>query len=290
MVETSRKILQTRERFHKTHVHAHEAIIECKRWYGDGEPSLGPAFTAEKTKQRHAQVVNILLRAGDKASKAKDVKTANAYYDLADKLDSCKPRARCGSLACPMCARAFQKAKVSAQQALLADLTKSRSGKELVFVTIIPKSMTYYPGNFLAINVAKANRWLKDGLKRAGIDRVVLGSADLGWESRRGGKYLQLHWHLAMWTSHPKGLKKKLKRVFQAAKKKERPVDVTAAQNHGFLGYMNKATKLPDLLRRCRTHMAELLLVLDQTEPLELLILSKLRLSAQHGNIVIRRI
>ena len=93
-------------------------------------------------------------------------------------------------------ARAFQRAKVEAQQIAITDLAKVRPDKQLVFVTIIPRGMTYLPGQFFQIDVLKANRWLKDVLDRHNIQRVIIGSVDFGWENRRNTKYLQLHWHL----------------------------------------------------------------------------------------------
>ena len=77
--------------------------------------------------------------------------------------------------------------------------------------------MTYLPGQFAQFNVLKANRWLKDVLDRHGIRRVIIGSVDLGWEKRRGKRYLQVHWHLAMWTNDPAGLEAKLKAIFLRA-------------------------------------------------------------------------
>ena len=94
----------------------------------------------------------------------------------------------------------------------------------LVFVTIIPRGMTYRRGQFSQINVPKANRWLKDVFDRHGIRRVILGSVDLGWEKRRGYKYLQLHWHLAMWTNNPDGLEAKLKLIFGKRKNTNGPL------------------------------------------------------------------
>jgi hypothetical protein len=44
------------------------------------------------------------------------------------------------------------------------------------------------------------------------------------------------------------------------------------AYSHGFLGYMNKAIKLPQLLRTNRKALPELLLVLDRTEPMDLMV------------------
>jgi hypothetical protein len=50
----------------------------------------------------------------------------------------------------------------------------------------------YSPGEFHRIEVKKANRWIKDVLKPVG-GRMILGSADLGWETRRGEGYIQIH-------------------------------------------------------------------------------------------------
>jgi hypothetical protein len=118
----------------------------------------------------------------------------------------------------------------------------------------------------------------------------MLGSVDLGWENRRGGKYLQLHWHLAMWTSHPDQLDKKLKAIIRRAHKHERPVNVEETWDLGFLAYINKAIKLPDLLRGSRRALPELLLLLDRIEPLDLMVVRKLRVSAQSSGIQIRPI
>ena len=58
----------------------------------------------------------------------------------------------------------------------------------------------------------------------------------------------------------------------------------------GFLPYMNKAIKLPDLLRNNRRGLPYLLLALDHTEPLELMILSGVRASAQDGGLEFKKI
>ncbi len=271
---------------YRTHVRAHEAVVVNEFLYGDGPPTLGKSFTAARTAERHADVVTILQRAANSAETAGDQKLSRLLWDLADKLYNCRPHHRCGSLACPKCARAFQKAKVAAQQTIILDLQKSQAKKHLVFVSIIPKGMTYTPGKFGHIDIIKANRWLKDKLKPVG-KRPILGSVDFGWESRRGGNYLQLHWHLALWTSSPNKFEGKLKLLFPRAKKYERPIDVVATHDHGFLPYLNKLIKLPELLRRNRSHLPELLVTLDQIEPLDLLVLMGLRLSAQQGRLII---
>src|ERR1700730_14640034 len=149
--------------------------------------------------------------------------------------------------------------------------------------------MMYSPGTLDKIDIKKANRWLKDKQKQVG-SRLMLGSADLGWETRRSGKYIQIHWHLVMWTGNPGNLKRKLKLKFPKTKRHERPVEVRIPDDLGFLPYINKVIKLPDLLRTNRTHLPELLLVLDSTEPMELLVSTRLRLSAQSGRLAFKPI
>jgi hypothetical protein len=273
----------------RSHVRAHEQVSSNEFWYSDKAPDLGPGFTAAKTKKSATTVTGILLRAAKREDKIGNTESARAYYQLSDKIETCRAKSRCGSLACPLCARAFQKAKAAAQQTAITKATKTRPGKHLVFVTVVPKDRMYSPGEFHRIEVKKANRWLKDVLKPLG-SRMILGSADLGWETRRSGKYIQVHWHLVMFTSNPGNLKRKLKLSFRKTKKHERPVEVRLPDDLGFLPYINKAIKLPDLLRTNRTHLPELLLVLDNIEPMELLVSTRLRLSAQSGRLAFKPI
>jgi hypothetical protein len=70
-----------------------------------------------------------------------------------------------------------------------------------------------------------------------------------------------------MWTNNRKNLRKKLASIFPRTQSHERPVEAKIADDLGFLPYMNKAIKLPELLRNNRTHLPELLLVL--VEPIQ---------------------
>ena len=279
----------TRPKF-RAHQKAHQTVIASERWFRKGQPFLGKPFTVKKAVQRHTTLIDILSRAAKRAARATNNEIADAYRRLQAKLTPCRPRRRCGSSACPKCARAFQRAKVAAEETIIADLANARASKHLVFVTIVPRHMTYRPGQFSQIDVLKANRWLKDVLDRHGIRRVIIGSVDLGWEKRRGRRYLQLHWHLALWSSNPNGLENKLAAIFLRAQKYERPVDVRITRNLGFLGYKNKIVKLPKLLRHARRQLAELSLLLDQIDPFDFLFLRKLRLSAQAHGVVLRKI
>jgi hypothetical protein len=275
----------------KARVRAHEAVTNNESWYTNKPPNLGQGFSAAETAERRTTVMEILLRAAKRADKDEDADLAEAFYQVYDKLDACRPFGRCGSLACPRCARAFQKAKVVAQESAISNASKERADKQLVFATLIPPHMMYATGEFDKIDVRKANRWLKDALRSAVGKRSIFGSVDLGWESRRGDEgYIQVHWHLVMWTGNPAKLAEKLKAIFPRTQKHERPVDVRAAVDLSFLGYMNKAIKLPELLRTNRKMLPELLLVLDQVGPLDLMIFTKNRLTAQCGQLAFKPI
>jgi hypothetical protein len=280
---------QTKPKF-RSLVQAHEAVTTNELWYGDQPPNLGQGFSAAETAERRTAVLGILLRAAKRAAKDEDADLAEAFYQVYDKLEACRPFDRCGSLACPRCARAFQKAKIVAQEEAIIKATKRRADKQLVVVTLIPPRLMYAPGEFNEIDVKKFNRRLKDALRCAVGDRMIFGSVDLGWETRRDEGYIQVHWHLAMWTSNPVRLAENLKDKFGKTKKHERPVDVREAVDLGFLGYMNKAIKLPELLRTNRRNLPELLLVLDSIEPLDLMVFTKSRLTAQSGQLAFKQI
>jgi hypothetical protein len=271
------------------HKKAHFAVLNNEFWFSDNPPDLGPTFSREKANKRHKIVVKIVQRAAKRAAKDGQQALAEALEQLRGKLKNCRPHKRCGSLACPRCARAFQKAKVVAQEKFITTEGKKRSKNKLVFVTIIPRRFTFLPDELHKIDVRKANRWFKDVIKAAG-KRTIIGSADLGWQERRGEQYLQLHWHLVMWTKNPTKLRTKLKGVFGKKEKYQRPVDVREARDLKFLAYMNKGIKLPGLLRNNRRNLAEMMLVLDKTEAMDLLVFRKLRLSAQAGALAVRPI
>jgi len=270
----------------RSHAKAHEAIVQNEFWYGDEPPTLGEQFTVRETTKRKDILVSILVRAVKRAGKAGHEEIAHAYHRVRRKLKLCHPRSRCGSLACPQCARAFQKAKVAAQQVLITQLQKTKPRKTLVMANVVALHLKVRPDQLHELDIRKRNRWLKDILRRAGLNRVMIGSADLSWEDG----YYQLHWHIAMWTANAKKLTQRLKPLFPGVNAYDRPVVVSETCDLGFLAYKDKGIKLPDLLRRNRRHLADLLLVLDRTEPLDLMVIAKLRLSAQVGGLRLRPI
>jgi len=270
----------------KTHVTTHEAVLANREWYGDAEPVLGKQFTATKARERKDIVIDILFRTAKRERKNGNAKLADRLEILADKLFACRSRRRCGSLACTECSRAFQRAKVVAQIVAIQQLKKDRSAKKLVMVTIVPLSVTYTLDELADLDVQKLNRWLKDALTQAGFKRVMLGSIDFSWEDG----FYQPHWHIAMWTSNREELTRRLKLIFPGRARGDRPAMASKTYSLGFIPYSNKAIKILDLLRRNRRGLPLLLLALDRTDPLELMVLMRLRVSAQKGGLEFKEI
>ncbi|TFW56900.1 hypothetical protein CT676_32875 [Bradyrhizobium sp. MOS001] len=271
--------------FH-THVKAHHAVLANEYWFSDATPRMGRQFTAEKARERKAEIINLLYRTAKRAQRYGNLDVATGLELLADKLFYCQPARRCGSLACPECSRAFQKAKVAAQRTTIKQLRGTRKGKLLVMVTIIPLMVTYKPEDLPVLKVQKLNRWLKDALTKAGFKRVMLGSIDLSWEDG----FYQPHWHIAMWTSDRKRLRRRLKSIFPGLQRGDRPVHTSPTYSLGFLPYKDKAIKLPALMRNNRRGLPYLLLALNGTEPLELMVLSGVRVSTQKGGLKFKKI
>lgn len=274
--------------FFNTHQKAQEEVLANEFWFGDGRPVIGKQFTAKKTRKRKATVVDILFRAEKRERRAGNAGVADQLEILAEKLDYCYPHRRCGSLACPECHRVFQKAKVAAQRVTIKLLKAKRTNKRLVMANVIPLWIKYTPQELANLDIRKLNRWLKDAFTRAGFRRVMLGSIDFSWEADRG--IYQPHWHIAMFTSNRKILTRRLKVIFPALERGDRPALVSKTYSLRFLPYKDKAIKLPALLRNNRRGLPYLLLALDRTDPLELMILFGVRVSAQDGGLEFRKI
>ena len=265
----------------RTHQKAHQEVLGNELWFSDGEPVIGKQFTAAKAQERNVLLIDILDRAAKRELRAGNRQLADELEDLADRISCCEPGQRCGSLACAECCRAFQKAKVAAQRIIIKELQTERSDKLLVMANVIPLWISYTPQQLANLDVGKLNRWLKDALTRAGFKRVMLGSIDFSWEADRG--IYQPHWHIAMFTSDRKELTRRLKQIFPSQEHGDRPALVSKTHSLGFLPYKDKAIKLPALLKNNRRGLPYLLLMLDRTEPLELMVLFGVRLSAQSG-------
>jgi hypothetical protein len=271
----------------KAHVGLHQEILSNELKFGDGEPFLGKQFTAAKARERKPVVLDIVWRAAKSARNQGIPHLAARLEILGDKLYSCRANRRCGSLACEECRLAFQRAKFSGQVAFLAKLKAKHPEKQVVMANIIPLRFTYRLDQLDGLDVAAANRWLKDALTRAHFRRVMLGSFDLSWED---GGFYQGHWHIPMLTKDRNALTKRLRAIFPAGKLVKRPVVVSKTNSPGYLPYKDKGIKILHLLKTNRRGFPYLLLALDRIDPLELLVLFRVRLSAQFGELRFKKI
>jgi hypothetical protein len=108
---------------------------------------------------------------------------------------------------------------------------------------------------------------------------------DLERLQRLDGGFFQGHWHIPMLTSNREKLRQRLKANFPASGIVKRPVVVSRTYSDGYLPYKDKAIKILDLLRRNRRGLPQLLLALDRTDPMELMVLMRLRVSTQNGEL-----
>jgi hypothetical protein len=265
----------------KSHRRTHEEILANEAWFGDGEPVMGKQFTAAKATERRFILLDILDRAARKHRKLGDDRLGAHLKLLTEKLQACRPRHRCGSLACPECSRAFQRAKAAGQSIAIQRLKGTKIGKQLIMANVIPLWITYSPEQLTSLDVRNLNRWLKDALTRGGFKRVTIGGVDFSWEADR--RLYQPHWHIAMFTSNREALQRRLKLIFPSQARGDRPVVVSKSYSLGFLAY--KAIRIVDLLRNNRRGLPYLLLALDRTEPLDLMVLMRLRVSARNGEL-----
>lgn len=263
-----------------SHIHAHEAVIENEFWYGD-EGAWLAKFPADRAARAQDEILEILWHSAKWGKKPGDLHDHRAYQRLAGKLERCRPDLRCGSQACPMCARAFQRAKTACQQRLLEDLRKRRPDRRVYMITVIPDRWTFTLDQLDQFDVRKAQRWFKDVLTRAGVNRVLVGGADLSWENT----FYQLHWHVAAITGNRKALSKRLTRGFGKRTVLLCPVQVKKTKDLKFVEYANKTVKLPELLRRSRRVLPDLLLALDRDDPLDFVMLVRCRLGTSAGGL-----
>jgi hypothetical protein len=255
---------------------AYEAVVNNPFWYGDRPRLLDERFNADNTRRRADMLIGILRRA---ASRRTERHLSQQYSSLADKLAACRPNRRCGSSACLECLRAFQQAKTVAHRRLIYKLATMHPNRLWYIVTIIPLEINYTSATLHEFNVDGFNRHLTDTLH--GLTRPFSGSIDFSLEPSRRGKYWQPHWHFTLQTNDPELLRDDLKWLFPPINRHDYPIDITEAKDLHFLPYIHKIIKIKHLLRTGRTHLPELLLALDQINPLDLMVMRGLVLSAQ---------
>jgi hypothetical protein len=256
---------------------AYEAVLNSPYWYSDGPQLLDEKFNADNTGRRADVLIDILRRA---ANRKAERQLSKQYLSLADKLAACRFD-RCGSSACLKCLRAFQQAKAVAHCKVIHKLAAMHPNRLWHIVTIIPLELNYPSSTLHEFDAGAFNRHLIDTLTRGGLIRPFLGSIDFSLERFHARKCWQPHWHLPLQTNDPELLRAYLKEIFPPINKHDYPVDITEAKTLDFVPYVHKGVKINHLLRTGRTHLPELLLALDLINPLDLIVMHGLVLSAQ---------
>jgi hypothetical protein len=261
-------------------------ICSNEYWYGDGPPFLPETFNAWGTNFRRSQTIAILRRDARQAFRRGDDLLGRQFESLAEKVSNCKPHRRCGSLGCLKCLRAGQKAKAAASEIYLREIAQHQApSKKLVMVTCIPTRMRYEPEELSNLVLADCNSWLEQRLKEEGLTRPMLGSIDISWETN----FYQVHWHFATWTSNRVRLKERLKTIFPGDERYDRPVHFRLTWDSNYLPYVHKCIKSVDLLRRNRRGLSHLLLMLDRTDPMDIMLLNGLYARCRDGKLVIEQ-
>jgi hypothetical protein len=145
--------------------------------------------------------------------------------------------------------------------------------------------MRYEPAEFSSLVLADCNTWLEQCLKEQGLSRPMLGSIDISWEKG----FYQVHWHFATWTANRKRLRQRLKEIFPGDERYGRPVCVKRTYDRHFLLYTHKCIKSADLLRRNRRGLSHLLVMLDRTDPMDLMLFNGLYARCRNGKLVVEQ-
>jgi hypothetical protein len=180
-------------------------------------------------------------------------KKSQAYLDLADKLDPCRPKHRCKSPACPECGAAGQRLMATATRQFLK---AQANGGTIVCVTVVPADGMIKPGKLNKADHERAIRRWKEKLGKAGVTWFV-GATDWSFNEDKQAK------HKPRWSEHiygitvtrdPEKLKKMLRGQFPKTKAIPRPVKVEEwDRNNKALRYILK----PNFWRRIANDYAQ---------------------------------
>src|SRR5258708_9871994 len=88
---------------------------------------------------------------------------------VVDRLESCEPKYRCLSGACPECGRLLQRWFVRRSKKFIATHI-DRAGHDLVAISLVPSDLFIRPGYLTALNIRNFIRRAKLKLKKAGVD------------------------------------------------------------------------------------------------------------------------
>jgi len=167
----------------------------------------------EKLEQEREEVVGWLRKKGKGNERAQA---------LADKIESCRRKQRCNSLACPQCADAAQRLFARVARRYLKEKTS------VVCVTIVPADGTLDRKSLAPMETERFIRRTKDKLTRASVG-IFIGGVDWSMNESKEQKHQSFwaeHIHGMMWTDDITALKKALKTVFSKSPNIHRPVTV----------------------------------------------------------------
>jgi hypothetical protein len=154
--------------------------------------------------------------------KAKDDKLSLA---LADKLDRCKPHARCKSAACPECSHAARELVTEVTRQFLKERPSSGT---IACLSIVPADVASKPGTLTKDQHARNVRRWKEALGRAGVTWFI-GGSDWSFNEHDEDRYPG-HWSHHLYgfaaTTDLEQLKKALQQQFPRTDVIPRPVKV----------------------------------------------------------------
>src|SRR5215207_5347508 len=143
------------------------AILSNERWYRDGSPrwlvgkAQNPAETADKAHDERLKLANRLLRYSPET------------HAVAHRLDTCAPRNRCMSAACPECTRAYSRWFVSSAETCLNDL-----GTSISILSLVHADLAIPVGQLTPEHIHATKKTITRALTKAGIT-TFLGGTDI---------------------------------------------------------------------------------------------------------------
>jgi hypothetical protein len=145
---------------------------------------------------------------------------------LANKLESCKPQARCKSAACPECSYAAKQLLTTVIKKYLKD--QARAGSKIVCLSIVPADGISKPGQLSpAQHQRNVRRW-KEALGRAGVTWFI-GGSDWSFNEHKDNRYprhISHHFYGFTATDDVQSLKRDLQELFPKTDAIPRPVKV----------------------------------------------------------------
>lgn len=264
--------------------------------------------SAYRTAERGKELVKERERlvAWLKKARRKDQTGCNA---LAERLEQCRPYARCRSAACPECTKAAQRHFAKALKRFLEHA--SNFPGEIVCVSVIPADGVTRPRDLHSLVPALAIRRWREKLAKTEIPFFV-GGIDVSFNEHKEGRYKR-HWSVHVWgfttTTDLEQLKADLKALFPKTDEILRPVNVKVWDGRARalryvlktdfrrrIGVENRASTSPDgtsrtsrgtVYDRLRSrHREQLLLYLDKYGLQSRLLLRSVQLSGSKSGDV----